>query len=57
MYLNISKTSYSINFYLYVTVLDIISIYTVLKVFIFIVTLYKGFVMLKLYNTSSLQLL
>lgn len=57
MYLNISKTSYSITFYLYITVLDIISIYTVLKVFIFIVTLYKGFVMLKLYNTSSLQLL
>lgn len=43
MYLNISKTSYSITFYLYITVLDIISIYTVLKVFIFIVTLYKGF--------------
>lgn len=57
MYLNISKTSYSITFYLYITVLDIIAIYTVLKVFIFIVTLYKGFVMLKLYNTSSLQLL
>lgn len=57
MYLKISKTSYSITFYLYITVLDIISIYTVLKVFIFIVTLYKGFVMLKLYNTSSLQLL